>query len=183
VPKMLTYAGIGSRQTPDHVLYQMVNIAQQLSDLWTLRSGHADGADIAFETGAIQGNGKMEIFIPWYGFNNAPTNHPDYIRPRATQELANFSAQFHPNWSKCSDPAKLLHMRNACQILGLDGFSPVDMVVCFTPHGRGSGGTGQALRIARANEIPIFDLGVAGDDIQRQLCEFVAFKENIALAS
>lgn len=183
MPKTLIYAGIGSRQTPDIVLQQMFDIAQQLADLWKLRSGHADGADMAFETGAIHANGEMEIYVPWYGFNGAPTNHPDYIRPRATQELADFSAKFHPNWNHCSDAAKLLHMRNACQILGLDGTLPADMVICFTPNGRGSGGTGQALRIAQANNIPIFDLGVPGDDIRQQLCEYVAWKENIALAS
>lgn len=181
--KTLIYAGIGSRQTPKHVLQEMHAVASQLSDLWVLRSGHADGADISFETGCIMANGEMEIYVPWFGFNDAPTNHPDYIRPKATEQLASFSAQFHPNWDACTDAAKLLHMRNSCQILGLDGNVPVDMVICWTPNGKGGGGTGQALRIAQACEIPIFDLGIEGDDIRQQLCDYVNWKEQIALAS
>lgn len=183
MPKTLIYAGIGSRKTPDFVLHQMVDVAQQLSARWTLRSGHADGADMAFETGAITGNGKMEIFVPWFGFNGAPTDHPDYIRPRATQELAEFSMQFHPNWGALSDAAKLLMMRNACQILGLTGDSPVDMVICWTQGGRQGGGTGQALRIAEHYNIPIFDLGVPGEGIRRGLVDYTNWKEGIALAS
>lgn len=181
MPKTLIYAGIGSRRTPEEIQQQMYHIAEQLAEKWTLRSGRADGADQAFETGAITGNGKMEIYIPWFGFNGAPNNHPDYIRPRATQELADFSARFHPSWSSCSDAAKLLHMRNACQILGLNGDKPADVVICWTLKGMRTGGTGQALRIAEAYEIPIFDLGVPGPDVRQQLVEFINWKEGCSL--
>ena len=176
--KTLIYAGIGSRKTPDEVLHQMGAIAIQLAESgWLLRSGHANGADMAFETGCTLANGAMEIFIPWYGFNGAPNGHPDYIRPKATQELADFSRQFHPAWDRCSDATKLMHMRNACQVLGLNGDNPVDLVICWTPRGNGSGGTGQAIRIAQANDIPIFDLGIPGDFIQEELCKFVEMCE------
>lgn len=178
MPKTLIYAGIGSRKTPDEILHQMASIATQLAESgWVLRSGHADGADSAFETGCTLADGRMEIYIPWFGFNGAPTNHPDYIRPKATQELADFSKQFHPAWDRCSDTAKLMHMRNACQVLGLSGDVPATMLVCWTPKGNGSGGTGQAIRIAQANEIPIFDLGIPGNFIAEELCKFVEICE------
>jgi hypothetical protein len=48
--------------------------------------------------------------------------------------------------------------RNAMQILGEDGNTPVEMVVCWTKDGKASGGTGQALRIAEYYSIPIFNL-------------------------
>jgi hypothetical protein len=38
--------------------------------------------------------------------------------------------------------------------------SPVDFIVCWTPYGEVTGGTGQALRIAKANEIAIYNFGV-----------------------
>lgn len=171
--KTLIYAGIGSRRTPEIVLAQMFSIAEQLSDSWVLRSGHADGADMSFEQGCISGNGKMEIYVPWFGFNGAPTDHEDYIRPKASKELAEYASRFHPAWDKCSDAAKLLHMRNVCQIIGLDGLTPATMVICYTKGGSGAGGTGQALRIAQAHNIPIFDLGLPGDAIKHQLIEFV----------
>lgn len=171
--KSLIYAGIGSRNTPAEVQYQMAMIAEQLSDKWLLRSGHAHGADMAFESGALTGNGAMEIFIPWFRFNGAPLDNPLYIRPKATQGLADYAAQFHPAWNSCSDAAKLLHMRNVCQILGEHGDKPASLVICWTPKGLGQGGTGQAIRIAEHHQIPVFDLGIPGNYIQEELCKFI----------
>lgn len=175
--KTLIYVGIGSRRTPAEVLLQMQDVAVQLADRWILRSGHADGADNAFESGAVLGNGKMEIYVPWYGFNSAPTDHPDYIRPKATQGLADYAAHFHPAWDKCSDAAKLMHMRNVCQIIGVDGNTPANLVICWTPKGFGQGGTGQAIRIAEHHNIPVFDLGIPGDHIREELCKFIEWCE------
>ena len=46
-------AGVGSRQTPQHVLGEMVSIgAWARNNKVYVRSGHADGADWAFELGA-----------------------------------------------------------------------------------------------------------------------------------
>lgn len=177
MPKTLIYAGIGSRNTPEEVLLQMSSIAEQLAPKWTLRSGHAAGADNAFEMGAMSGDGAMEVFIPWFGFNGAPFDHPDYIRPKPTQGLADFAAQYHPAWSRCSDAAKLMHMRNACQILGEHGDAPCNLVICWTPKGLGSGGTGQAIRIAQAHNIPVFDLGTPGTHIREELCKFIEWCE------
>lgn len=169
--KTLIYAGIGSRNTPEEVLHQMANLGMYLANKWVLRSGRADGADLAFEMGCIHAQGKKEILLPWYGFNGAPTNHPDYIRPNVTPELVDFTAGFHPGWGHCSDAAKLLHMRNSCQILGLYGDAPVTMVICWTKDGKRGGGTGQALRIAEYYNIPIFDLALPIN--QKKLCDFI----------
>jgi hypothetical protein len=48
--------------------------------------------------------------------------------------------------------------RNSFQVLGPDLQSPVSFVVCWTTGGKISGGTGQALRIAKDLSIPIFNL-------------------------
>ena len=169
----LHYAGIGSRETTIEVLRQMYSIAQQLAPHWTLRSGHADGADQAFEEGCRVANGSMEIYLPWFGFNNAP-NKPPFIVPNMTNELLEFTSAFHPAWDKCSSAAKRMHARNACQILGLYGDEPADMVICWTKDGKRGGGTGQALRIAEYFQIPIFDLAVAS--APKELCQFVESK-------
>lgn len=175
--RQLIYAGIGSRKTPENVLGSMAQVGVQLAESnWLLRSGHADGADAAFEHGCLQANGKKEIFVPWYGFNGAPTGHPDYIRPKATEELAYFTSQYHPAWEACSDAAKLLHMRNACQVFGLNGDTPVDLIICWTRDGKASGGTGTAIRMAWAHDIPVFNLNVP--DIAEQLCDYVLKLEN-----
>lgn len=150
---MMRYAGIGSRETPDRICERMTEIAQDLSD-WVLRSGFADGADQAFE----RGSKHREIFIPWPGFNGS-NGHRGHIVPEITYEMREIAESYHPAWSRCSDGAKKMHARNVCQVLGLDCRTPVDLVICWTPGGSGSGGTGQALRIARGYDIPVVDLG------------------------
>lgn len=142
------YAGIGSRKTPHKILTIMMRIAQILSPAWVLRSGGADGADRAFENGAA----KSEIFLPWRGFNGNPS--PLYVVPDIAYEIA---AKYHPAWDKCTHGARALHARNSCQVLGpIPGQSePSKVIICW--H-MGSGGTMQAVRIAQANKIPIWNL-------------------------
>lgn len=181
-PKMLYYAGIGSRQTPDDVLQQMEHIGTQLADVWTVRSGFADGADKAFCLGAESANGRMENFLPWLRFNDAPLNQEDsrFIAfediPRDIGlEARAIAAQFHPNWGACNNAAKALHTRNVFQVLGRDLTTHSHMVVCWTPRGSGSGGTGQAIRIARGFGIPVFDLAI--EEHKVKLCQFVELQE------
>lgn len=161
---MKFYAGIGSRKTPENILVTMEKIAQRLAvHGYCLRSGAAPGADSAFERGATE----KEIYIPWRSFNGS-SSHLCSIS-KAAMDTA---AQFHPAWAQCSFGAQKLHARNCYQILGLDLVTPVDFVVCWTPRGSGSGGTGQALRIAKAHSIPIFDLGF-GNQILTRLAQLL----------
>lgn len=154
---MNKYAGIGSRTTPNDTLETMFIIGQLLSKSWILRSGHADGADLAFELGCDQNQGKKEIFIPWSGFNGASVRN-GFIVPPWNDEALRIARQAHPAWDRCSTAAKKMHTRNVYQILGSDLNSPVDIVICWTPNASGSGGTGQAIRIAKLLDIPVFDL-------------------------
>lgn len=151
------YAGIGSRQTPAQMLAFMSKIAARLEAIgYILRSGGADGADSAFEAG-VTDPAHAQIFLPWRGFNGRSGQFTG--APPAAYEMAE---NFHPNWDACSRGARALHARNCQQILGPQLDSPVDFVVCWTPGGSGSGGTGQAIRLARASEIPVYDLGSCG---------------------
>jgi len=137
------YAGIGSRQSPPEILDKMTEISMYLySKNWVLRSGGAKGADQAFEAGCMTDNYK-EIFLP-----------SDYI-PAWTNV---FTDHFHPNPAALGDWGRKLMNRNAMQILGRDGNTPVTCVICWTKDGKGSGGTGQACRVADYYGIPVFDL-------------------------
>ena len=144
----LSYAGVGSRQTPVDILCLMKSIATRLAATgYVLRSGGAAGADRAFQSGAGR---SCEIFRA----------------QDATTEAAEIARQFHPAWHRCGDFAKALHARNAFQVLGRDLISPVKFVICWTPDGAIShagrsirtGGTGTAISIASANSIPVFNL-------------------------
>lgn len=153
----LIYAGIGSRKTPTDVCELMSSLASQLRKLgWHLRSGHADGADKAFEAGA---GAEAEIFLPWSGFDKTQAGGK-FIVPDITANHERIAREHHPNWSACSQGAKLLHIRNVCQVLGADLKTPSRMVICWTPNGQRGGGTGQALRIADSFHVPIFDLAL-----------------------
>jgi len=153
---MKYYTGIGSRETPDDILKLMTKIAKYLYHLdYTLRSGGADGADTAFEIGAGE---KKKIYLPWRRFNNS-----DVPFVKIPDEAYKIAAQFHPVWDRLKEYSKHFHARNAMQILGENLNEPTDFVICWTKKGKITGGTGQALRIAIAYDIPIFNLAINKD--------------------
>lgn len=152
------YAGIGSRRTPDDVLLTMVELAERLALMgWTLRSGHAPGADRAFEDGA----GRLaEVFLPWPSFENSEPLDADVIVDRPTSAAMNLAPQFHPAWDRLGQGARKLMARNVHQVLGRDCRveDRSSFVLCWTPQALGRGGTGQAIRMARHYGVPVFDL-------------------------
>lgn len=151
------YAGIGSRETPEAMCHFMTQLARRLAqEGYTLRSGGADGADTAFENGVPEGSPK-EIYLPWRGFNG--NGSPLYDYSNHEKKLHAIAAQHHPTWHSLPPAVRRLHARNVSQVLGVDGESLSAFVVCWTPQGKGTGGTGQAIRIARSRGIPIYDLG------------------------
>lgn len=149
-----TYAGIGSRQTPPEVLALMVKIAARLrGEGFVLRTGHAPGADQAFEIGAAD---AAEIYLPWANFEKAAHLHPmAHVQTRPTSAAYEIAKEFHPNWGVMGNGARSLHARNSHQILGRDLKTPTKFVVCW--H-MGRGGTQQAIRIADHHDIPVFNL-------------------------
>lgn len=155
---MLYYAGIGSQKTPSDIMALMTDIAQVLNRFnITLRSGGAQGADTAFEQGAAN---LKQIFLPWSDFEGRRANGSSILCIPENPDMFEIAKQFHPAWHRCSPGAQRLHARNVCQILGPDLQTPTDFVVCWTPNGSRSGGTGQALRMAEHYNIPIFDLAL-----------------------
>lgn len=166
--KPKAYAGIGSRKTPEKILELMTLAAGQFSeeDL-ILRSGGADGADTAFEIGAY---GAKEIYLPWQGFNN---RYSPYNRP--SEAAFDLAKQYHPAWENLSQAGQKLMARNCHQVLGQNLDDPVAFILCWTPKGSGSGGTGQAIRLARAYSIPVFDMGGSSlDEIQEGINQILS---------
>jgi hypothetical protein len=119
-----------------------------------LRSGGAKGADTAFETGCDQAKGLKQIFLPWAGFNNNPS--PIFGSTKGAKEIAK---KYHPAWDFLLPVARDFMGRNTYQILGLDLQNPATFVCCWTKNGEIDGGTGQALRVANAYDVPIINFG------------------------
>lgn len=164
------YAGIGAQVTPLDICQLMSRIAAALSIRGlVLRSGGADGADTAFAHGALLGP-KSEIFTPWYGFNNVKPGIPLRGSPFEAPAMA-LAERHHPYWDKLSHGARLLQARNCQQVLGRDLQSPSAFVLCWTADGTIRGGTGQAMRVANAMGVPVFNLFFADvrAAIQRRL--------------
>ena len=147
------YAGIGSRQTPADIMAFMTEIARYLERKGLiLRSGGADGSDSAFEKG-VQNPKYKEIYLPWKGFNDRISPFHSYLPKH--EEIAR---RFHPAWERLSRGAKAMMIRNTAQMFGMDFTTPSAFVICWTPGGQITGGTGQALRIAIEYHIPIYNL-------------------------
>lgn len=160
--KTNTYTGIGARQTPANTLTAFTTIASFLESMnFTLRSGGADGCDSAFEAG-VSDPANKEIYLPWAGFNGN-----DSSLWKIGQDALNMAEDYHPAWHRCSPAAKSFHARNCYQVLGKDLISPAEFIICWTVNGEVVGGTGQALRIAIAHDIPIVNFGDPSLDIDK----------------
>lgn len=160
----LYYTGIGSRETPNAVMTLMSLIAQVLScNHYTLRSGAAQGADAAFESGCDIAHGSKEIWLPWKGFNQHTTGLSSLPTDSEHEKIA---SGLHPAWDKLSQGAKKLHTRNVAQVLGADCNTPSLLCICYTEDGvehhtkvtSKTGGTGTAIRLASLRGVPVFNL-------------------------
>lgn len=156
--------GIGSRETPQLILTEM-----QLIGIWCraqagrirVRSGHADGADYAFEQGALE---ACDVYLPWATFNSdkpllgVPLGLPFVHRVVEADPFNELVQAYHPLPSQLSNSGWQLMRRNGPQVLGLDLKTPSKAIVCWTRNGTLTGGTSQALRIGAAYSIPVLNM-------------------------
>lgn len=153
----MIYTGVGSRSTPADTQVRIVSLAVTLRQWgWTLRSGHAAGADQAFERGALD---KAHVWLPWRGYERDVPLLTPHVRHAPTDLAYEIAERFHPAWGHLTRGARALHARNVHEVLGPKCDNPSRALVCYTPDGTAKGGTGQAIRIARAYDVPVFDLG------------------------
>lgn len=155
------YAGVGYRKTPSSVLLTMKRLGYTLARKgYTLSSGGAQGPDSKFEEGCDLAKGEKEIWIPWVGFNN----NTSQLTPKKIHYT--LASELHPHWKNMTPGVKALMARNIGEVLGEDGKSPVEFVVCYTEDGvehhsqvtNKSGGTGFAISVASKYGIPVFNL-------------------------
>lgn len=145
------YAGIGARETPPDILGKITGTAHRLNGMqFILRSGGARGADSAWQNGA---GGNFQLYKP----------------ESATEDAIRLASKFHPNWKACSDFACRAHGRNMMILFGYGLNDPVDFVACWTPDGKITGGTGQAIRAAEYFGIPVFNFALEELPDQRKL--------------
>lgn len=160
------YAGIGSRDTEPAVQKLMTEIAAILETKgYILRSGHATGADLAFELG-VRDDSAMNIYLPYEGFNNAhsyDSRRSCYIYIPDDMDDPNYarayeSLRYHPKGYDLSPRSKQMMTRNFFQVHGMIGEPSSEFIICWTPNGALVGGTAQAMRLSKAVGIRIYNL-------------------------
>ena len=174
VPTM-TYAGVGSRETPQVILDKMTEVAKYLESIgYTLQTGFTyrdkttgrdeEGADRAFSNGAT----TKTLFGP-YNFRrivDSKTREEKYA-PKVAMEASAVVKEVHPAVDRLSPGGMSLMARNTNQIFGEKLDTPVDFVLFYaketgavgkTGIKRPEGGTGQAVEIARRKGIPTINM-------------------------
>ena len=166
---MKYYTGVGSRNTPQNILDLMVLIGEYLAEKgYTLRSGGAAGADKAFEAGCDNANGNKLIYLPWNSFQGNTIDNKKILLGVDDHSM-DIASKHHPAWSRVGQAGRKLMARNTYQVMDWDTETQtldpvVDMLICWTPDGATdtttikTGGTGQAIRIARAHDIKVWNL-------------------------
>lgn len=165
------YAGVGWRYSSNRILRHCRAIGTWLAkcDL-TLRSGGADGCDLAFEVGCDAVLGNKEIYLAEECREMSEWAQLRKIEPRREGRTSIIHDQafviaerFHPRPDRLGYYAKRLMARNSHQVLGKNLDDPVDFLVCHTDQGKVQGGTAQAIRIANAYGIEVFNIAIPGE--------------------
>ena len=169
VPTM-TYAGIGSRQTPQKVLDKMTEVAKYLDGLgYTLQTGFTfknketnldeEGADKAFSDGS-----KNKTLFGPYGIRKTVKGleSADKYNEAVTEKSSAIVKEVHPAPDRLTPGAIKLMARNTNQIFGKDLNNTVDFVLFYAEETsnplRPKGGTGQAVEMARRKGIPTINM-------------------------
>ena len=184
----MTYAGIGSRETPPEVLAQMTEAAQYLESIgYTLNTGKKsnvkeEGADKAFSNGT----NKKNLFPPSMA-NDLTRKIANEIHP----DLKGMYNAVYNKWVEKVGEEKAkqyaqgaidLQARNTYQVFGKNLDTPVDFVLFYAEETnnplRPKGGTGQAVEMARRKGIPTINM--ADPDWKEQLKNAIENKPSTA---
>lgn len=165
-------AFIGSREisiVPEHILslYKRAVVAA-IEAGYTIITGAAEGCDqFAAET-ALNCGGEVLLLLPWSLYEKPwwslqMIQHPGRISIHKYDETQQTSwrdsvKEHHPNWQKLSQGAYKLHARN----YGIVDTSKIVVAVSNLSK-PGGGGTGQGIRIAKAQGKKVWDLSQEAD--------------------
>lgn len=158
----LIITGIGSRSTPRKILREMVAIGEWCLENGVLvRSGHAEGADYAFEQGAEE---NCIAYLPWSSFGRERKMFGTPVvfdkQPKPIQGLLKDIADtHHPVWSDLTWGIKKIIARNVCQVRGHVGKAIVSKAcVYWTFAGNTQGGTVFTRDLASHYSVPCFNM-------------------------
>jgi hypothetical protein len=160
----------------------MMEIGYRMAALgWCGRSGGADGADMAFETGYQQYvyeydliQAGFECYLPWNIFNSLSEDSIHIVTPNLPNytQAIDIVSHIHPAWDRLTQGARSLHTRNVYQILGRELNKPSQFCFLYAePKSKTQvkGGTNTAFQLARRHNVETFNLYYI-EDIERVRC-------------
>jgi len=166
---MRYYTGIGSRKITKREEKTISGIALYLKrNDFTVYSGNASGADVTFQRGS---GGNCVVFVPWKSFNESVYNYIDEskfsvcIEESKDREAYESVEKFHPNPRALTRAGRNFMARNYYQVMGYGEYPVSEFVVCCADedrYGEVTGGTGQAVRIAKSLGLPIINIRTDG---------------------
>ncbi len=171
------YTGVGSRNCPENIRATMSLIAMALAGKgYRLRSGGADGADLAFQS---DGYAPGDIYLPWKNFNQKVNRMTSKVLNLTCQQYRYIEAPKLDNWYEALEilnevrplvtlpqrSHRLLHGRNVYQILGDSLNNPSSFLICWTLGGKVAGGTATAIKLAQKYNVPVINLATDKFDI------------------
>lgn len=164
------YTGVGSREQSEKEAKRIIKVGAWLDRLgYSLRSGHAKGADHCFELGMLTHTKCLEtseIYLPSPGFNRgANDERVDYIvgsQLDNLDEAREILRTVMPWIDKVKGFALDAHTRNVYQVLGKDLDNPSNLLVACSdwdkPGISVKGGTRTAWALAKENSVPSFNI-------------------------
>lgn len=162
------YTGVGSRKTSPDDLELLQRVGERMAALgYTLRSGAAEGADMAFQQGACQVNQNLtEIWLPWGDFNSNSRLEGNY-QTVSEDQVKHAGKRFEslailPQWKNMKNSVQMLHGRNYYQVVGVDGRPNSRVCIYAAPEKNGQvfGGTRSAVLLSRYLGIPTLNVTI-----------------------
>lgn len=157
---MSRIACIGSRETIPNIISVMERIGAYLvTNGYTISTGNAKGADQAFARGGNSINPKkVELHLPWSTYEQEAIVPGNIIINSCPPEYYELAKKYHPNWPALKRGGQAMMARNIGIVTGCV------QVICYLNHLKpGGGGTGQGVRFAKAEGIPVLDLSQKKD--------------------
>lgn len=162
------YCGVGNGYIGAGITSILEEIGKVMAiNGYVLRSGGGKGADSAFERGCDSVEGKKEIFLPEAGYNGSDSKLFDLPKEDEARKIA---AKYHHSWNMISASIKKVMTRTSYEVFGEDLTDPVEFVIGYVTD---SGSAEQVLRVARAYNIPVYNLGNTHDYKKKELKDFI----------
>lgn len=149
---------IGSRRISQAQFDYIMKVAEAFVRRgYIVRTGCAEGVDHASMIGTRNIDpSKLNVYLPWSTYNKdfqEKTDKRFIYNQSIHKEWAESVRRYHPNPQRLSNGAFSMHARNWGIIMHE---YPADVVVAMPANASDMGGTGQGIRIARDNNIPLF---------------------------